>query len=198
MWVMALDHDRLGKALTRSRNDRGWRQTDAVEAAKRLGYGELLSRATVQRYERGEPFVSIARVSTTLAAFEKLYGWTAGDAKKVLEGGVPTLVRDPVEVTIQDADVTDGSGRDGDRRSDLPMDAQIALERGRLIGVDVLQWEVEGEEFSLIIVARTGEYDTEEKRAVAMRQAEEWARIKRGIGRPESAGSASVPDGESA
>lgn len=181
---MTYEWDRLRRAIRERREALRLSQAALAELA-----GVRLS--TIQnmegQYEYKQP-------PDKLGDVERALGWEAGSGRTILAGGEPTLLREPMETTIQNVDGTRESDGTPQRRSDLPMEVQLALERGQLIGVDVLRWSVHGEDFELTIVGRAGEYGTEEKRSVSMKHAEEWGRIKQALRRAAESGSASPPD----
>jgi transcriptional regulator with XRE-family HTH domain len=73
------DFDRLADYVTSRRVDLG---IDQAELADRMG----MHRRTVSRIETGQ---SVKR--DTYATLEKELGWTPGSARRVLEGGTPTV-----------------------------------------------------------------------------------------------------------
>jgi hypothetical protein len=184
------DFSRLASAIQARAGALGLKQKDLI--ARML---PEVSRATTQNLWTGNAVHTPN--GGTQGRLEDALGWERGSVMTVLNGGEPTLLREPMEMIVHDVDVTAGSGGFAERRSDLPVDAQVALEGGQLVGVDVLRWEVEGESFSVTIVARAGEYGTEQKRAARMRQAEEWARIKRGLAELANPDGAGASDGGS-
>ena len=184
MSPMALDHPRLAEALKRARRARNWSQTHVAEVAEQLGYGQLLSRTTIQRYERATPFESIERVSTTLAAFERVYEWAPGACLAILNGGDPT----PIDQTGDPAPRTEGAAvadalahslREGINA--LPVSVRHALSEGEVFDTDVIRVTVGGRTMNVVFVVKAEEYDTDEKRATVRKEAEAWMRMKQGI-----------------
>lgn len=164
MCCMALDHPRLADALRQARRARRWSQAHVAEVAEQLGYGQLLSRTTIQRYERATPFESVERVSTTLAAFERVYGWTPGSCIAVLEGGDPTPLDAGEGVALDSAPGAE----------QLPIPVRIALEFGQLLDYDVYTEDVDGEEVKVISLAVTSSEAVE----ALQRQLDRFGQIK--------------------
>ncbi|MGQ4513615.1 helix-turn-helix domain-containing protein [Streptomyces sp. DW26H14] len=82
---MGLAWERLGSALKAARADSGATQE---EVAADLG----VSRATIQKLERGEPHT---KVTPTMRAYAVRVGWTAASVDIVLQGGDPVVAPTP-------------------------------------------------------------------------------------------------------
>jgi hypothetical protein len=73
---------------------------------------------------------------------------------------------------------------------------KAALSEGHTYAADVIEWEVEGQPFSVIVVAKSGAYGTEQSREALRKKSIAWAKMKRGIQEAveEADGTSGEPD----
>lgn len=159
------------------------RLADAIQArARELGLTQEqlvtrsgMGRTTIQRLWKGTADNEPAK--RTKNDLEQVLGWVTGSVDAVLADGDPTVRREtsdessgnPLEA-VAAAIATAGA--------DLPLAVKLAIETGKLLDYDVQYVTIDGEELAVITLAKTGTYDTEEKRAAIRGQLELFGRIK--------------------
>jgi hypothetical protein len=133
--------------------------------------------------EKGRPFT---RFPSTYRKIAAALGWDEDSPAAILRGGDPTPRRE--SSTPPSAPLDDSSSRIMRKPTDdLPGRAQLALANGQLFDAEVMEWKVGGEDFSVIVVAKVGKYDTLEKQQAAKSQYELWARMKESLRRAAEA-----------
>jgi transcriptional regulator with XRE-family HTH domain len=164
---MTLDFDRLAHAAREARKTRGWRQEDVADRAH-------VGISSVQNMEGGRSF---SRFPSTYRKIGEALGWDDDSPMAILRGGDPTPRRETGPSLTAPPD-TPSSQPAGASVDDLPGRARLALASGQTFDADVMEWKVAGEDFSVIVVAKVGKYDTLEKQQAAKSQYEVWARMK--------------------
>lgn len=153
---MSQDWVRLGAALKAARTARTPKLRQEDVAAK-LG----ISRATLQKIERGEPF---AKITHTMRAYAQLLGWTADSPAQILAGGDPTAA----EAGAADSDPGRPLGEG------LPMTVQDELEReGAVVDTAVVQLP-DGTSVTVIVKGASKTPTPEERQ----RNLEAWRRVQ--------------------
>jgi transcriptional regulator with XRE-family HTH domain len=173
---MNLDFDRLAHAAREARAVRGWRQEDVADHA-------AVGVSSVQNMEKGRPFT---RFPITYRKIAEALGWDEESPMAILRGGDPTPRQETSKEPVKrpDGPSSHASSTSTDK---LPLKAQLALADGRTFDADVMEWKIAGEDFSVIVVAKAGKYDTLEKRQAAESQYELWARMKESMRRAAEA-----------
>lgn len=162
---MALDFERLARAVATAREARKWRQEDLATAAG-------ISLSSVQNIEGARSFT---RVPPSLRKIDKALGWELGSCLDILRGGDPTLVSGSVDRRANSGDVQP----DGLRG--LPAGIRAALSEGEHLAGDVIDLSEPDSDFRLIVVAQRGMYRTEEDIETLRKQMKRWMEIQEGI-----------------
>lgn len=161
------DYPRLANAIQARTTALGWKQRDLIQRTH-------ISRGTLQTLWKG---VDVPPPSTaTKLGLEELLGWERGSVDEILAGGEPTARREAPENTEADVGGSPASAR-ASTLNDMPLRVQLALEEGRPLDYDVLEFEVGGRTMSIVAWAQSGVYDTEEDRAVALEQLKMFHRL---------------------
>ena len=177
------DYSHLAEAVRARARELGYTQDDVIRISR-------LGRTTVQRIWSGSVAHTPSRA--TCIALEKALGWAPGSIAAVLAGGEPTVRRETSgdgEVQVNEASAPARASA----RPEFPLRVQLALEDGRPLDHDVIEFEVAGRPFSIIAWAQTGVYDTEEDRAALWEQLKVFHRL---MGQLRREGDAAA-DGES-
>jgi transcriptional regulator with XRE-family HTH domain len=165
------DYARLAAAIVAARKARGWLQNEFIQTSG-------LGKSTVQRLERGESG-SPYPTRTTITILERVLGWSPGSVEIVLEGGDPTRLPGHASPGMEPPATPDGAGQP--QISALPLAARNVLEQGELLDTEVIDLSRPGTDFHILVVAKVGITDDEEKRE-RMRQAiEQWLMLRKGI-----------------
>lgn len=173
------DLQRLAEAIRARATALGWMQQDLISAAH-----DLLSRTTIQNLWTGD--ASYAPSKRTRAALEQVLGWTAGSVESVLAGGSPTVA--------DSAEEAESATPETLPHPPLPLAVQLTLEGGRILDYRVITVDVDGEPLSVIALAQTSVYDTEEKKEVLRKQLDAFGRMTSSMSFERTDGSSESED----
>ena len=167
--LVDLDYARLAAAIVAARKARDWTQIDLASAA---GVGEM----TVQRIEKADS--PTRPTKRTLQAIDRALRWEEGSCEALLRGGEPTLLSESSSQAPTAPETTASATPHG---SPLPLAARDVLDRGELLDTEVIDLSEPGSDFHLLVIAKVGIKDDEEK-LEKMRQAiEKWVMLRKGI-----------------
>ncbi|HEY1820382.1 MAG TPA: helix-turn-helix transcriptional regulator [Trebonia sp.] len=178
---MTYNWSRLAHRIRKRRTELGLTQADVADQAD-------VTVMTVRNLETGREF---KRLPHALPAVERALGWEPGSAQAVLDDGEPTPRRQTGQVDVQDVDNAPADPRSASSNG-LNLRVQTTLERGETVDQQILEWPVGGESFSVVLVAKVGEYVSEEERAAMGDKMIQWAkavkRIERALDTPDGEG----------
>lgn len=175
---MPLDFARLGEEI-RARAVELYGEKNAQEELIRRS---TASRSTVQRLWAGT--AKSRPTAKTQEALERALHWEPGSIALILDGGMPTPVRETgSEETTPDSNTASDAGTSapiGDV-STLPRFVRAELDDGEMLDYERLDWTVAGTQLHLYIFVKAGTITTEQETDSVKRQFEEWVRLKKGI-----------------
>jgi|SRR5215469_846226 len=165
------NYSHLARAIQGRARTLGYTQEDLIQITN-------LGRTTVQRIW-GATVVHDPTPKTKRALEDALL-WQQGSVDAVLADGDPTIRRQtPDEPSVSSTETRPSGG--APTPTGLPLNVQFALGEGEVFDAEVMEWDVAGTPFSVILVAKTGSSMTEEERESLREQSIAWARMKKGI-----------------
>lgn len=168
---MDYDWNRLAQRVRQRRDDLDITQAELAALAG-------VSVMTVRNMENGRAF---RRIPPSFPLISLALGWEPTGWRDVAEGREPTLRRQSADVPSDNQDQASAHANatsTADPNPELPLAVRVAIETGQMLDYDVIHFDVDGEPMSVIALAQTGVYDTEEKRAALKEQLEIFSRIK--------------------
>ena len=165
---MDADRTRLAQAMTARRV--ALRPLQWKEVAKRAG----MSEQNLLRIRNGE----ISLTPEAIAGIEIALRWDVGSVKAILAGGEPTLLSASDSAVPAAPETTIPATPHG---STLPLAAQDVLDRGELLDTEVIDLSEAGSDFHLLVVAKVGIKDDEEKVEKMRKAIEKWIMVRKGI-----------------
>lgn len=166
---MERDYARLADYIRRARKERNWNQVDLVNASH-------LAIMTVQRAENPNAETRPSRRS--LLAIDRAFGWEEGSCDAILAGGEPTPLSASGPNTPTAPETTTPATPHG---SSLPLTAQDVLDRGELLDTEVIDLSEPGSDFHLLVIAKVGIKNDEEKVEKMRKSIEKWVMLRKGI-----------------
>jgi hypothetical protein len=168
-WRVLMEPDRERLAATmqarRVNLDLQWK-----DVAKRMG----MSEANLHRIRTGQ----ISLTPDATAAIERALEWEGGSVQKILSGAEPThMSASSPRATSTPEPPTAHSPQ----ISTLPLAAQDVLDQGELLDTEVIDLSRPGAEFHLLVVAKVGIKDDQEKREKMREVIEHWVMLRKGI-----------------
>lgn len=175
---MSLDFARLA-ARIRARAGELYGERNAQEELIRHS---TVSRSTIQRLWAAT--ATSRPTKKTQLSIERALRWEPGSIESILDGGEPTLVREPNHAeTTPDSNTGPDTGASAPLGgiSTLPLFLGAELADGEMRGFERIDWTVAGTQLHLYIFVKAGTITTEEDADSVKQQFEEWMRLRKGI-----------------
>lgn len=161
---MTRDWARLGKHLTESRRAAGLTQADLASQLN-------LSRSTIQKVERGAPFVRSLAIHTAMA---RAVGWSEESVEQVLAGGDPVLADREAH-----APPGQGGGELDTALADLSRRVRMALLGGEVVDGDVIDLAPDDPDSVAVLILKRGAARPDATREEMRADLQKWARLQR-------------------